>query len=150
METLRRYEAQAENPVSNTLLLDRDRVAVASMEGVLVNQHLGEAMSLMIFGRENGKVVYIESRKTPDKGSGAKRWEALSECLSDCHSLMVSGIGDQPKKILSASGIQIHTIEGLILDAVEALYDNRSIQHLIKRPVTVCGMACQGTGTGCM
>jgi nitrogen fixation protein NifB len=150
METLRRYEAQAEVPVSDFALPDRSRVAVASMEGVLVNQHLGEVMNLMIFGKENGKVVYIESRKTPDKGGGTKRWEALSECLSDCHSLMVSGIGDQPKQILSAAGIQIHTIEGLILDAVEALYDNRSIQHLIKRPDTTCGTACQGRGTGCM
>jgi nitrogen fixation protein NifB len=149
MRTLQRIEKEPDMKEMSDTSAERSRVAVASMEGVLVNQHLGEALNLLIYGKENGKVSFLETRNTPEKGGGPKRWETLAADLSDCHTLLVSGIGEQPKRMLSASGIDIATVDGLIADAVQAVFDGRSLQHMIKRPVTACGAACGGTGGGC-
>jgi nitrogen fixation protein NifB len=149
METLQRIEKEPDIVAVSNLSPKRAYVAVASMEGVLVNQHLGEAGHLLIYGRENGKVSFLETRSTPEKGGGLKRWVALSESLSDCHTLLVGGIGEQPKRVIGATGIDIVNVDGLIADAVQAVFDGHSLQHMIKRPVTACGMACAGTGGGC-
>jgi nitrogen fixation protein NifB len=40
-------------------------------------------------------------------------------------------------------------IEGLIHDAVQTVFDGKSLRHLTKRKKTVCGVECSGTGAGC-
>ncbi len=127
----------------------RPRVAVASMEGMLVNQHLGEAAKLMIYGETQGRVELVEVRTTPPRGGGLARWQALAETLSDCSSLLVSGVGTNPEKVLSASGIRVMEIEGLIEEAVRAVFAGESLNHMVKRTLTACGSACGGSGMGC-
>ncbi len=129
---------------------DRPYVAVASLEGVLINQHLGEAYRLQIYGRNvNGKIRMVDDRLTPEPGSGDNRWIKLAEVLKDCRALMVSGIGPTPQKILSDSKIEVLELEGLIIDAVERYFYGESINHLVKREMTKCKAACSGTGAGC-
>ena len=56
---------------------ERPYVAVASMEGLLVNQHLGEAASVWVFGKKDGRAELIERRSTPAPGaggSGGRTW----------------------------------------------------------------------------
>ena len=38
----------------------------------------------------------LEKRLAPPKGEGDDRWEKLSEILSDCSVLLVSGVGPHP------------------------------------------------------
>jgi nitrogen fixation protein NifB len=129
---------------------DRPYVAVATLEGVLINQHLGEAYRLQIYGRNvNGKIRMVDDRLTPEPGGGDNRWIALAETLKDCRALMVSGIGPNPGKILAGSGIEVLEIEGLIKDAVERFFTGENMGHLIKREMTRCKEACSGTGAGC-
>jgi nitrogen fixation protein NifB len=129
---------------------DRPHVAVATLEGVLINQHLGEAYRLQIYGRNvNGKIRMVDDRLTPEPGGGDNRWIALAETLKDCRALMVSGIGPNPGKILAGSGIEVLEIEGLIKDAVERFFSGENMGHLIKREMTKCKAACSGTGAGC-
>jgi nitrogen fixation protein NifB len=127
----------------------RPHVAVASMEGVLVNQHLGEARKLLIYGRKNGLVELLETRETPPPGGGAQRWAQLADTLDDCATLLVSGVGDSPRRTLVASGLAVLEIEGLIAEAVQAVLEGRSLRHLIKRRRSACAGACTGTGGGC-
>lgn len=127
----------------------RPCVAVASQEGVLVNQHLGEARKLLIYGEKEGRLQLLETRRTPSKGSGDRRWADLAEQLSDCSTLMVGGVGAKPRKALSAAGIEVLEIEGLIEEAVRAVFAGESLNHLIKRSMTACGAACGGNGLGC-
>ncbi|MGO9073931.1 MAG: radical SAM protein, partial [Terriglobales bacterium] len=47
---------------------DRAYVAVASMEGFLVNQHLGEATRLWVFGPGDPNPRLIDTRATPEPG----------------------------------------------------------------------------------
>lgn len=127
----------------------RPCVAVASMEGVLVNQHLGEAEKLLVFHEKEGRIEFVEARVAPPKGGGMKRWEDMAEILSDCSTLLVSGVGDNPKKALKAAGIEVFEIEGLIEEAVRAVFAGESLNHMVKRSLTACGAACGGNGMGC-
>lgn len=128
----------------------RSYVAVASLEGALVNQKLGKTQELLIYGKKQGKVTFVESRKTPGPGGGMKRWEALAELINDCRALLVSGIGDNPRKVLSAKGINILEIDGLIEEAVEAVFEGHSMNYMMRRDIEACNRPCAGAGTGCM
>ena len=125
-------------------------VAVASMEGVLINQHLGEAFRLQIYGKEEkGGIRMVDNRPTPEPGGGDKRWTDLADKLKDCRALLVSGIGQNPRDILSSSGIKVYEVEGMIEDAVGRLFSGEPLNHLVKRNVAKCGSECMGTGMGC-
>jgi nitrogen fixation protein NifB len=124
----------------------KKNVAVASLEGVFVNQHLGEAPKLMVYGEKDGVVTLIGARKTPDVGGGAKRWAELALNFSDCHTLLVNGIGETPKRALSEAGIEAVVVEGLIDDAVAAVMKGESLRHMIKRAVSSCSGGRGGGG----
>ena len=127
----------------------RPCVAVASMEGVLVNKHLGEADRLLVYGEKDGRVQLMEARATPPRGDGLQRWEAMAEILSDCSTLLVSGVGANPQKVLTGAGIEVLEIEGLIDEAVRAVFAGENLKYMAKRTLTACGSSCGGTGTGC-
>ncbi|VVS91841.1 nitrogenase cofactor biosynthesis protein NifB [Desulfoluna spongiiphila] len=158
MEKLKACELMPEVPDSvwespeescRTTHSDRPFVAVASMEGLLVNQHLGEAVELRVFGKKKGKFVYLETRDTPGAGTGAERWRELAGRLADCSTLLVSGIGDAPRKAMTESGVDVHVIEGLIDEALAAVFDGRSLDGMVKRTPRRRGEACSGMGMGC-
>ncbi len=140
-----------ENPTESCKVTDSSRpfVAVASMEGFLVNQHLGEAGELMIFGKQEGGYVHMDTRATPATGSGTGRWTALAEILSDCSTLFVSGIGEAPKREMIRAGIDVHVIEGLIDEALAIVYQGKSLNAMVKRTPKKCGEECSGMGMGC-
>ncbi|MFZ0612425.1 MAG: NifB/NifX family molybdenum-iron cluster-binding protein [Desulfobacterales bacterium] len=127
----------------------RPCVAVASMEGVLVNQHLGEAEKLLVYGKKQGRVQLLEARATPPKGGGLHRWRVMAETLSDCGTLLVSGVGANPQKVLAETGIEVLEIEGLIEEAVRAIFAGETLNHMVKRSLTACGASCGGNGMGC-
>ncbi len=123
--------------------------AVASLEGVLINQHLGEAHRLMIYRWENGRAELADTRPAPEPGGGQRRWRQLAAILNDCRVLMVSGIGDTPEQILTADGLQVLSLEGMIEEAVPAYFKGLTLNHMIKRRRTACGESCGGMGGGC-
>lgn len=130
------------NPEQN-----REYIAVATMEGILVNQHLGEAEQLYIFKVNSGAIQFIETRPTPVPGSGELRWKKLSEIVADCHTILVNGIGKTPTEILKSSGIKIYETEGIIDRAIMDLENGTPLQN--KACVTKCGFSCKGDGLGC-
>ncbi len=149
MSLLQECEAMSDIPPVGRYDADRPNIAVASMEGLLINQHLGEAFQLFIYGRRNGEAELIETRQTPEPGTGMARWETLSETIADCGMLLVSGIGESPRQVLAGKGIEIIVAEGMITEAVNSVFEGRNLNHLIKRRTVACGEACSGAGTGC-
>ncbi len=111
---------------------NRRYVAVASMEGIFVNMHLGEARALLIYKYEDHGLEFVEERVTPEKGTGITRWKELAHLLQDCQALVVSGSGDTPRGILSEASIRVIEAEGLIDQIVVAVYENRSIRESSK------------------
>ncbi len=127
----------------------KPRVAVASMEGLLVNQHLGEADQILIFEHKNGETILVEGRRTPPKGLGDQRWESLADTLHDCSAILVSGVGGKPQTLLKNRGIDVIELEGMIDDAVSGFFKGDDLKYMMKRTQTACGQACSGTGAGC-
>ena len=123
---------------------DRPYVAVASEEGMLVNLHLGEAEQFLIF---DARGDLIETRPAPPSGGGNSRWLELAGVLTDCRAVLVNGVGEAPRKALADEGLMVHLTEGLIGDAVDAIFHDRSVPP--PRRIYRCGEVCQGQGTGC-
>jgi nitrogen fixation protein NifB len=132
---------------------ERPFIAVATMEGLFVNRHLGDATALWIFALENGIVTLKEQRPAPVPGSGDSRWEQLAETLQDCAAVLVSSCGQNPKKILAKNGISVLNVEGLISEAALPILEGRELPKALQvRVGSSCGagVSCSGTGTGCM
>ena len=131
-------------------LLTRPYVAAASLEGAMINVHLGEAMAFMILGREEkGGVRLIETREAPAAGGGITRWKELGKMLSDCGAVFVSGVGAKPRYTLMAMGVQTLVAEGLVIDAASSALYGRPLKGILKVEKSRCGQACSGTGGGC-
>ncbi|MFO7568516.1 MAG: radical SAM protein [Smithellaceae bacterium] len=129
----------------------RPLVAVASREGLFVNQHVGEASGLWIFGQKNGKAELVDRRPAPLAGGGADRWEALAQSLADCSTLLASGVGSGPLKLLEQSGLDVVVMEGLAKEGIEAVLEGRDIPKILLKTAGRCGIGkqCSGSGMGC-
>lgn len=126
----------------------RPYVAVATREGFLVNQHLGEAGRLEIFESvSDGRYRKIGNRSTPNRGGGNDRWKALAGVLEDCRAVLVSGVGRSPRDVLAKNGVAVVEMEGLIEDGLTAIYNNQPIRSPVR--CTTCGSNCSGDGGGC-
>jgi nitrogen fixation protein NifB len=132
-------------------LAERPHVAVATLEGLLVNQHLGEAGKFQIWSRSEGAFRCIEERTAPEPGDGPARWQRLAEILGDCRAVLVAGIGESPRRVLTASGLDPIEMNGFIHLGLEAVYSGRSAKEFKVRHSGGCskGLGCSGTGDGC-
>ena len=139
--------AQLPKPEETT----RPYVAVVTMEGVLVNQHLGEATRFQIWGEDGqGGYRHIEDRPAPPAGGGSQRWLHISRLLADCRAILVNDLGDSPKEMLKKRGIQPITMAGFIERGLEAVYTGKGLATLQGR-MRKCSSkgACAGGGNGC-
>jgi len=132
----------------------RPYVAVASEEGALVNQHLGEAARVLIFAQDQSTpsgYKFLEVRKAPEPGTGEHRWHDLAAILHDCRAFLVTAAGPKPKSIVEDHGIEVVEMEGLIEEGLSAVFSDQPIPAALKRRFTSCGSgsSCKGTGTGC-
>lgn len=130
---------------------ERPYAAVASREGIFVNQHLGEATALWIFGLREGKAEMVERRFTPPPGGGIERWTAMAAMLGDCGAVLASGSGSTPQRVLEEADIRVVVMEGMASEGVEALLTGREVPKILLRTAGTCGMAkgCGGNGMGC-
>ncbi len=128
---------------------DRPYVAVATHEGLLVNQHLGEASQLYVYKQTPNGFKFLGERKTPPPGCGDVRWLEVAKLLKDCRALLVSGVGPNPLHLLEMSGLRVIQMTGLIDEGLEAVYLNKQIRTVKKADSFKCGDSCRGTATGC-
>lgn len=128
----------------------RSLVAVASQEGVLVNQHLGEAQQFYVFARRGDGFVQVDTRAAPGVGRGDERWRDLASTLADCRALLVTDAGARPRAVLEAAGIGVHATEGLVEDLLDALFQDRPLPK-VRSSGFKCGKGatCGGNGMMC-
>ncbi len=134
-------------------LARRPYIAVASMEGMLVNQHLGEAARVLVFKQDDGTpsgCKFVEVRRAPEPGAGPARWSEFADLLHDCRALLVSAAGPQPKHALEERGVRVVEMEGMIEEGLAAVFKDQPIPSSLARRFTGCGgSGCKGAGTGC-
>ncbi|WOO37462.1 NifB/NifX family molybdenum-iron cluster-binding protein [Anaerocolumna sp. AGMB13020] len=108
------------------------KIAIASTDGKVVNQHFGRAEYFYI-GEVNDREEfrYLEERKLTPVCQG-KEHEAevlynIAERLADCRYILVSQIGPSAEYVLNKKGITVLTIRHYIDSAVNKLmeYDKR-------------------------
>lgn len=133
--------------IADTPAPGRKHVAVVSLEGALVNQHLGEAEEIYVFAPSEEGHRLVERRPAPPEGRGADRWRALAELIPDCGILLAHGAGEQPKKVLGECGVRLIVTEGLVDDALDAVQAGRDLRP--PRQPSRCGDSCGGDGRGC-
>lgn len=128
---------------------ERPYVAVATNEGLLVNQHLGEANNLYIFEQSPKGFKLVEVRNTPSTGKGDQRWLDMARMLHDCRALLVSGVGENPKSMLNSCKVHVVEMTGLIDEGLEGIYNNKVIRSIAKPDAFKCGSSCKGEAKGC-
>ena len=135
--------------LSEEELIDRPYVAVATNEGHLVNLHLGEAMHIYIYQQRPNGFQYLEMRELPKPGSGDQRWLDIAKILKDCRALLVSGVGENPKSIITNCGTRVIEMTGMIDEGLEGIYNNKPIKTIAKPNEFKCGSGCKGNAMGC-
>ncbi len=129
----------------------RPYVAVATREGVLVNQHLGEAAELSVFRTKDGVLELVERRGTPPPGDGENRWRRMAEMLADCRAVLVASAGARPTAVLNAAGIRVVRMEGLVDEGLDAAFRGEPVRAPLRAEHRCgAGAGCAGDGTGCM
>lgn len=132
----------------------RPYVAVATREGMLVNQHLGEAREFSIFGidpEDEESFILHETRQAPPTGGRDDRWTLLAQSLGDCRAILVQAAGSTPQKALTAAGIKVIQMEGMIDTGLSHMFHGEPLPPSLQRSFKGCGtgVSCEGDGTGC-
>jgi nitrogen fixation protein NifB len=132
------------------LNLERPYVAVVSREGMLVNLHLGEAVTFQIWGPNGQGFQLLEERLAPVPGGGDNRWWALAQVLQDCRAVLVSAVGETPKAILTEAGTLPLEVTGLIELGLKTIYEGGTVSFFKGwRGGLARGCAIKGLGGGC-
>ncbi len=102
------------------------RIAIASLDGKVVNEHFGRAKEFLIVDiKPDGASEFIEKRAvTPLCGSGEHTQQALSAgvgALGDCTAVLVARIGNAAKRALELNGIAVFEQPDYIENALSKL-----------------------------
>lgn len=104
------------------------RIAAASTDGIVVNEHFGRAQKFVILEVDEEKQIRrIETRTVNPVCRGGEHEEgALAEVvkkLADCRYVLVSRIGSGAEAALAQQGIEAYEIPGIIEESIEIFYN---------------------------
>lgn len=114
------------------------RIAIASKDGIAVNEHFGKAKVFHIAEADSEylNIEYLEKRKvTPVCSGGDHNDEELLKSirqLKDCQYVLVSKIGFRAENLLEEHNIMAFEIPGLIEESVEKLLNYIAIQKMMQ------------------
>jgi predicted Fe-Mo cluster-binding NifX family protein len=116
----------------------RERIAIASTDGKVVNQHFGKAEVFYIVEADREKhdeIELKEIRKVQALCEGGEHSEErlckAIEQIADCQYVLVSRIGYRAQRALEAVGLQVFELPGIITESVNEMQNYLEIQNLI-------------------
>lgn len=87
------------------------RIAVASSDGKVINQHFGHADRFYIVDVEDNSYSFVETRfhepACGDQGHSNEVFDSILELLSDCQGIFVSRIGYGAARYLNSRGMRV-------------------------------------------
>ena len=112
------------------------KIAVASTDGKVVNQHFGKADQFYIIEvSDESRYELIELRKLPPVCQGGDHDDDAIQrnvkSLSDCQYVLVSRIGQRAENELEGQGISVYIIPDIIEDALNKLISYVEISSMI-------------------
>lgn len=114
---------------------EKYRVAVASSDGKVVNQHFGKSEVFYIYQIDNdNKPHLLEKREVTAVCHGGSHDTDMMlqniQALKDCKYLLVSRIGDAAANMVTAQGITPMELPGFIDESIEKLTIYEQIENL--------------------
>jgi nitrogen fixation protein NifB len=143
--------ARAPEPTALRLAITPSRpyIAVASRDGLQINQHLGEVTSLRIYRADERGTDLVGIREVSSEAEGSMRWLRIVDQLTDCSAVLVSGAGSMPRKILTHYGLLVGIVEGSVQKALQVVATGGDLGFMAK-PGFQCGAgSCHEDRTGC-
>ena len=113
------------------------KIAVASSDGIVVNNHFGMAKDFYIYQIDDKEQIhFLEKRSvTPVCEGGNHDHEKLKtnlEELEDCKYLLISRIGSGAADMAAEFGIESYEIPGIIEESIEQLIKYIKIKKLFE------------------
>lgn len=110
------------------------KIAVASSDGVSVNEHFGRARSFSIYRLHDAGRELVETRENePACADHTHNDDALfktAQALSDCRGVVAAQIGAGAIDALLMHRIMAFTLPGSIDEAIEALVKAKRFNYL--------------------
>lgn len=110
------------------------KIAIASSDGVNVNEHFGRAQGFHIYRLYDNGHEFVELRKSiPVCSSHAHDDDALAQtaqALSDCRGVVAAQIGSGAIDALLMQRIMAFALPGSIAEAIEALVRVKRFAYL--------------------
>jgi nitrogen fixation protein NifX len=112
------------------------KIAVASSDGIVVNQHFGRADQFFIFGlnMENETDLVEKRRVIPICDGGNHEDDNLNHAVNsfkDCKYVLVSRIGQGAAFALERAGVIPMELPGLIEESLQKLLVYEELQNLL-------------------
>ena len=113
------------------------KIAVASSDGIVVNNHFGRAKEFYIYQIDDKEQIhFLEKRKVTSVCEGGnhdnERLKTNLEKLGDCKYLLVSRIGSGAASVAESLGIESYEISGMIEESIEQLIQYIKIKKLFE------------------
>lgn len=111
------------------------RVAAASSDGIVINQHFGRADTFYIYEvAEAGQYRLLETRTVTPVCSGGNHNDGELRCnirkLDDCRYVLASRIGMGAAAMMEQSGITPMELPGMMEESLDRLISYEQIQNL--------------------
>ena len=101
------------------------RLAAASKNGMLVDQHFGHARAFHVYEYREGQISFVERREIPQYclgplncSGGENRFAEIADILKDCSCVLAMRIGDVPRYELEKQGIKFFMTYDYVTGAV--------------------------------
>ena len=113
------------------------KIALATTDGKIVNQHFGKADQFYILEVDEEKMTFqlVEIRQTGSVCQGGEHEDTrllkVVSALNDCDYVLVSRIGMRARNILEKSGIEAYEIPGVVEESVDQLIRFSRVQKLL-------------------
>lgn len=133
---MERKHFRMDNLVKQSSDSETYKVAIASNDGIVVNQHFGRADIFYIYEvTENGKYGLLETRKIAPVCSGGNHddsglWDNVSK-FKDCKYILASRIGMGAANVMEQSGIIPMELPGIIGNSIGRLIAYEQLQSLL-------------------
>jgi nitrogen fixation protein NifB len=127
------------------------KIAIASSDGVNIDQHFGHAEYFYIYEiDDNGGITEEERRGFSSEIVGHDRVQAAIELLSDVHYVLCAQIGPRAVETLASSHITGYALAGSVQKALQNYVKRRGLLKNLAACPTIpsCGSGCRGCGGG--
>lgn len=108
------------------------RAAIASTDGIVVNEHFGRADRFHIYELSDSGFRFIETRFTDKCCHGGEHedisFDRIAEALSDCKAVFVSKIGYGAAAYMESKGFEIFESPNFINDVLQKVIDEKILE----------------------